>query len=200
MKYDFIEIGTSNFDTYIQNATDQSIGISVEPILDYLNQLPDKPFIKKLNCAVSKNNIEENLEVFYVPENIIQEHNLPWYIKGCNAVGDYHKQHVWLNVTHLVEKKLIKAIPIGKLFTDNNVTGCDILKVDTEGSDSDILLHLVNFLKLQDKSVYPKKIIFESNVLTPKEKVDNAVNACLNIGYKIENYTYPQDNSILVLN
>ena len=199
MDYDFIEIGTSNFDTCIQQATNQSIGISVEPISDYLNQLPDKPFVKKLNCAISRNNIEETLEVYYVPENVIQEHNLPWYIKGCNAVGEYHKQHHWLKITHLVERKSIQAIPISKLFTDNDVTSCILLKIDTEGSDSDILLHLVEFLKLQNKLVYPRKIIFESNVLTPEKKVNDAVNACLTIGYKIENFKYPQDNSVLVL-
>lgn len=200
MNYDFIEIGTSNFDTLIQKATDKTKGLSVEPISDYLDQLPDKPLVKKVNCAISRDNKIETLEVYYIPENVVTDNNLPWWLKGCNSVGDYHKQHKWRKLEHLVQRKSIEAIPISKLFTDNNVSSCDVFKIDTEGSDSDILLHLVEFLKSQNKSIYPKTIIFEANTLTTKEQVDNAVNACLNIGYTIKRYSYPQDVSILVLN
>ena len=199
MNCDFIEIGTSNFDTCIQSATDQAVGISVEPVLEYLSQLPDRPFVKKLNCAVSKNNSEELVDVYYIPEEVIQEYGLPWYIKGCNSVGGYHKQHEWLNVTHLVEKRQICAIPISSLFVENGVACCDLLKMDTEGTDCGILLHLVEFLKSQDRAVYPKKIVFESNALTSREKADAAVKACVSIGYAIECYAYLQDTSMLVL-
>jgi len=32
MKYDFVEIGTSDFDTLIEQATDTTRGISIEPV------------------------------------------------------------------------------------------------------------------------------------------------------------------------
>jgi hypothetical protein len=32
MKYDFIEIGTSNFDTLIEAADDTTVGLSIEPV------------------------------------------------------------------------------------------------------------------------------------------------------------------------
>lgn len=199
MHYNFIEIGTSNFNTCCQQSDDHAVGISIEPISYYLNQLPDRPFIKKINCAVSRNNVHEDLEVFYVPEQVLAEHNLPSWLRGCNAVGNYHKQHEWLNITHLVKKELIKAIPIKQLFIDNDVTSCDLLKIDTEGSDSDILLHLVDFLRDNNKTLYPKKIIFESNVLTPEDKVFTAVLSAISIGYKTAGFTYPSDESTLVL-
>ena len=37
--YDFIEIGTSDFQTLIEEASDEAIGLSVEPISYYLNKL-----------------------------------------------------------------------------------------------------------------------------------------------------------------
>ena len=39
--YDFIEIGTSDFQTLIEEASDEAIGLSVEPISYYLNKLPN---------------------------------------------------------------------------------------------------------------------------------------------------------------
>ena len=199
MKYDFIEVGTSNFSTLIENANDYTKGISVEPISYYLNQLPNKPGVIKLNCAISRNNEEETLNVYYIPEDVIDANdNIPDFIKGCNAVGDYHKQHEWLDVKHLVKIEPIPCIPISKLFIDYNVTECDYLKLDTEGSDSDILLYFLNYLKTQDVKSYPKRITFESNVLTPKEKVEEVLNAYLNIGYEIEHFYYPWDESTIV--
>lgn len=42
MDLDFIEIGTSNFDTLIQTCSDDAFGISIEPLNFYLNDLPNK--------------------------------------------------------------------------------------------------------------------------------------------------------------
>jgi hypothetical protein len=40
MFFDFVEIGTSDFDTLIQKAGDTDIGISIDPIDEYLERLP----------------------------------------------------------------------------------------------------------------------------------------------------------------
>lgn len=197
MHYNFIEIGTSNFNTYCQQASDNDVGISVEPIAYYLNQLPSRPFIKKINCAVSPNNTQENLEIFYIPEHLIIGNNLPDCLKGCNSIGKYHPMHSGIH--HLVKKELIKSIPIVQLFIENDVTSCDLLKIDTEGSDSDILLHLFKFLKSKDSSFYPKKIDFECNELTPTHKVQEVLSAYMSLGYKTINFNYPCDECSLVL-
>lgn len=198
MKYNFIEIGTSNFYTCIENADDTTYGISIEPILYYLNQLPEKPNVIKSSFAISKNNTTETLPIYYVPEDIIIENNLPIWLTGCNAVGDYHKQHIWMDIQHLVKIDEVQAVPISYIFEYYNVDECDYLKLDTEGSDSDIILHLIEYLKTKPKTMYPKRLNFETNVLTPIEKVDKAINACVELGYKIEHYTYGNDDSMLI--
>ena len=48
VNYNFIEIGTSNFDTLIEKADDNTIGISVDAVRYYINQLPEKPNVKKI--------------------------------------------------------------------------------------------------------------------------------------------------------
>jgi len=51
MKYDFVEIGTSDFDTLIETATDATRGLSIEPVRYYLDRLPERAGVKKLLCT-----------------------------------------------------------------------------------------------------------------------------------------------------
>ena len=189
MKYDFIEIGTSNFDTLIQAATDTTVGLSIEPILYYLDQLPNPPGVKKLNCAVSRTNQNEILHVYYIPEDVIVKQQLPAWLKGCNAVGEYHFQHTDLGIEHLVHKQLVPCLPIGTVFDQNDVSELDYLKIDTEGSDCAIMLHLAEYLKTQPARC-PKKILFESNELAVTAQVESVKKKFINLGYRVTHAGY----------
>ncbi len=198
MKYNFIEIGTANFYTCIESATDDTIGLSIEPISYYINQLPNKKNVIKGCYGISKNNIEEEDDVYYIPEKIIIDNNLPIWLGGCNAVGDFHKQHIWRNLEKYVVKEKIKLYPISYIFETYNITECEYFKLDTEGSDSFIIEHLINYLKTKPSSFYPKRINFETNVLSTEERVEYAKNLLLDLGYRIESYKYGNDDSMFV--
>lgn len=185
MRYNFMEIGTSNFDTLIETATDTTQGISIEAIKYYLDCLPDRPGVKKVNCAVSRSNQKEMLQVFYVPESVIAEHNLPDWLRGCNSVGDFHLQHRKLGVTDLVVKKHVPCIPIGEIFDQYKVTELDYLKIDTEGSDAEIMLHLYEYLITQPAQKKPQRILFESNELNPAHLVEQVKTKFTGIGYRV---------------
>ena len=73
--YDFIEIGTSNFETLIQNATNEK-GLSVEPLKYYLDCLPDKTNVKKINVAITDEPLCDTVDFYYIPENVIIENRL----------------------------------------------------------------------------------------------------------------------------
>jgi hypothetical protein len=198
MIYDFIEIGTSNIETLIEHADDSTIGLSIEPIRHYLDSLPDKRNVKKVNVAVSATNIEEPVEVFFVPEEVIDEKNLPLWLKGCNCIGGYHYQHTQYHPSHdkenildLVRTEVVMSVPIGKLFDEYEVTGINYLKIDTEGSDCDILQHYYEYLKTKPKSYYPKKIRFESNELTSRDKIEKVRELFNNIGYNYPEIGWP---------
>jgi hypothetical protein len=195
MKYDFIEIGTSNFDTLIESAADSAVGISIEPIQYYLDQLPNKPGVKKLGVAVSPNNKCGQMGVYYVPERVIRARGLPGWLRGCNSVNNYHPKHIELAVRDLVKIDFVEIIPIGKIFDLHNVTELDYLKIDTEGSDADILLHLFAYLKTKHPGYYPKKILFETNGLADPEKVEQ-----VKIKYASLGYTATLSNYDTVLN
>lgn len=196
--YNFIEIGTSNFRTLVQKeADDTTVGISVEPISYYLDQLPNRKNTIKENVAISFENVERDVTIFYVPENIIIEKGMPRWMKGCNSLHNYHPNHLSLDVKKYVVQEVVKEIPISKLLEKYNVTSLDHLKIDTEGGDCDILLHLSNYLKGKSKSFYPKKITFETNSLTNKVKLRNILKIYSNFGYVVQSKS--KTDTIIVL-
>jgi FkbM family methyltransferase len=185
MKYDFIEIGTSDFDTLIQTATNTTRGISIEPIQYYLDRLPNPANVVKLCCAVSPNNQTAMLEIYYVPDNVIQAQGLPNWLRGCNSIGAYHLQHKKLGIQHLVKITHVPCYPLEKILTQYQVTELDLLKIDTEGRDCDILLNLFGYLKSCPTTAYPKQILFESNELADPTQVELVKSRFLDIGYRV---------------
>ena len=140
MNYDFIEVGTSDFDTLIQDATDQCIGLCIEPIKFYLDRLPNKPNVKKINSAISFDGKVGRDKVYYIPLETIQKHNMPLWIRGCNSIGDYHYQHKKNNLQSVVETIDVDTIPLGDIFEQHNVDTLTILKIDTEGYEFEVLI------------------------------------------------------------
>jgi hypothetical protein len=173
--YDFIEIGTADIDTLIQECPSDSIGISVEPVKEYLDSLPTKENVKKINCAISIDDFEGEGEIFYIPVNILKENNLRLGLRGCNKVNEYHPRHIAKGITHLVQTYKIKLIPISKLLIENKVKGIKHLKIDTEGDDCYIIKNLFKYLEDKSKEFYPKKITFETNRLTKKELIEETI-------------------------
>jgi len=198
MKYDFIEIGTSDFDTILETCPDNSIGLSVDPVLYYLDRLPSKPQVHKLLSAIS--DIDGFTNIFYVPEDIISKYNLPWWVRGCNSINSYHPTVVTLLKSAGVEpstafvSKKIPQYSMPTLLQMYQVESCTVLKVDTEGHDCVILS---SYLKAIHEGITEpaKTIIFESNVLTNRDTVTATINRFKLIGYSIKEQN---DNTILV--
>jgi len=182
--YNFIEIGTSNFDTLIQEADDNTVGISVEAIKHYIDQLPDKKNVKKINMAISDKNTY--LDVYYVPESFIDQSNAPNWLKGCNCIGKYHPLHIKHKITNLCRTLKVKVIPCYELFYTNQVRNLDYLKIDTEGHDVIILKSLYSYISYLPTIFYPKKILFESNSNISKNDVDEIIKLFCDLGYKLQ--------------
>lgn len=190
MKYDFIEIGTSNFDTLIESADDTTVGLSIEPIKYYLDQLPERANVKKLAVAVSRSNLCGFMQVYYVPERIIRARGLPEWLRGCNSVGDYHPKHLELMVRDLVQIDCVDVVPIGNIFDSYDVTELDYLKIDTEGADCEIMRHLHTFLSKEPITRYPKKILFETNELANPGEVEMVKAEFITLGYRVTKSGY----------
>jgi FkbM family methyltransferase len=181
MHYDFIEIGTSDFKTLIEESSIESTGLSIEPISLYLENLPNLPNVKKLNIAVS--NRDRLISVYWIHPSDIKKYNLPDWIRGCNSVNSPHPTACSileeLGIPKIYQISECRCVSWDTLLSENNVSSIDLLKLDTEGHDSIIL----RALALSQFSVYPKKIIFENNELSDDSSVSSAVLMLESIGY-----------------
>lgn len=198
--YDFIEIGTSDFDTLIENANDDVVGLSFEIINFYLDKLPNKKNILKINKGVS--NINDKVDVYYIHPDIIKKYNLPNWIKGCNTINKYHdgilmelEKHK-LDPQTLYSKTSVDIISFDTLINTYNVTSISYLKVDTEGHDCVILNSLFDYYdKHKIYNILPKKILFESNYLTDINIINSTILRALQFGYKV---TYQSDVDTII--
>jgi FkbM family methyltransferase len=197
MNLDFLEIGTSEFETEIQKATDHTVGISVEPLKHYLDKLPNPDNVIKENVAISFDDTESEIEIYHIPPDVIKERGLSIHLRGTNSIGKYHFQHERQGLKDIVQIDKVKQIPISKLLQKHNVHEIKYLKIDTEGGDCFILKNLKKYLEQKDKSYYPKRIQFESNRLTPKELVEETKEEYAELGYEVHKITV--HNTILVL-
>jgi hypothetical protein len=191
--YDFIEIGTSNFDTLIQSADDNTKGISVDAVKYYIDNLPEKENVKKINVGIS--DVNSYLDVYYIPEKVIEQNNLPNWFKGCNFINNYHELHIEHNVSHLCKIERVKVITTYELFYQNSVRHIQYLKIDTEGHDCVILKSLFSYIKYLPILFYPKKILFETNSHTNPIDVDEVIQLYCSIGYRLESRGY---DSVLI--
>lgn len=198
--YDFIEIGTSDFDTLLEDASEDTVGISVEPLYEYLDALPNKPLVRKIQAAISNEDAPSSFTFFYVPPHEIAANNWPFWLRGCNSLGKRHPLHDWHDdwrerkkwtgnnppwQTAVAERK-VPVLSVKQLFKDNSVKSVDVLKLDTEGHDTTILQALYPYLVERGPCLYPQKIEFESNEHCPYYEVEKTINLYKNLGYAVK--------------
>lgn len=185
MDLDFVEIGTSNFDTLIQTCSDKDTGISVEPLLFYLNDLPDRPNVKKVNMAITHNKPSNLMYIYYIPPEVVDKFNLPVWFKGCNKIGNYHPLHIYHNVKQHVEILKVQLLNVDEFMKMFEIRKIKFLKIDTEGHDTTILKGFHEFMVKNGVEYYPSKIKFESNEHTSSKDVDNIISMYVKLGYKL---------------
>ena len=186
LNLDFLEIGTSDYDTCVEKCSEDAFGISVEPLKFYLDRLPNKKNVIKVNNAISKNNEFGSIDLYYIPSNVIEINKLHHWFKGCNSIGEYPPLHIKYKVTHLVKKETVSLIPISELLTKYKVKKIKFLKVDTEGLDCYILRNLLVYLKDKSFDYYPDSILFESNEHTEKQFVQSTIQLFKDLNYNVE--------------
>jgi hypothetical protein len=188
--YDFIEIGTSDFETEIQNAGLKR-GISIEPVKRYLDALPNPPYVTKIHGAVS--NVSGTIDVYSISPEDIQKHNLPDWIRGCNTVNAVHPVYTGRVPDDIVIKDQVPVYTFSDIVNMCHVNSCKYLKMDTEGHDVTILQSYLDCVSGGFPLV--PKIQFEANAWTAQEHVDAILEKLIVYGYK---HTRDGDNIILV--
>ena len=184
--FDFIEIGTSDFDTEMEKKNDK-VGISIEPIRYYLDRIPNKLNCIKLNMAISYYN--GTCYVNYLSEKTIQKYNFPSWVRGCNSINSYHKtvsdlcKNIGINIEDISEKDSIDVTTLYQIMNKMSIDGVYFLKIDTEGHDTIILKKF--YEEVNDNKYLPHLIFFESNILSKTEDVDIIINLFMTKGYEL---------------
>ena len=73
---DFIEIGTSDYNTILESCSDNQKGISIEPLKFYLDNLPDRSNVTKINAALVSDNTINSVKTYFIAPEDIKKHNL----------------------------------------------------------------------------------------------------------------------------
>ena len=178
MRYQFIEIGTSDFDTLIQAADGSTIGLSIEPISYYLERLPNKPGVKKVNAALSNSN--GSLKMYHIPVERIEDYGLPYWVRGCNSLSKPHQFTIDNIGSHLYNRLVqvddVPTITWETLVEQYNIEGVDHIKIDTEGHEHIILKGYFDMCKT-NPALYADRITFEYNENSDKSALDELVSS-----------------------
>jgi len=208
--FDFVEIGTSDFETLTQTAGSTDLGIAIEPMRCYLNNLPNKPGVIKI-CAAMVTEImfarSNEIDVFYVDEKTYTTHNLGGFLRGCNSVGKPHDFHVkyyhdpttWhltedksrfqtINLLDagLVKNEKVPCITYKGLMEQYKIGHIKLLKTDLEGLDGPVLIDALNYYKNNNLTEYlPKTIQFEDNSHSDKVLIKQVKEILKGLSYSI---------------
>ena len=155
MKYDFVEIGTCDYHTLLEGCSPHEIGLSVEPVKTYLDRLPNKPNVTKVNAAISSEN--KIVDLFWVEPDNQEKYNLG-FTKGWATIITPHKGHTEAEMmlsTGMLTKHQVEAITWSTLVERYDIESVNYVKIDAEGHDCIIVNSIL------DSHIIPKKISFE---------------------------------------
>ena len=181
MKYDFIEIGTCNFTAICQSSPEGNRGICIEPVREYLQNLPEKIGVTKLCAAIS--NVDGETTAIHLKPEVASTFSAA--VRGCTAMGRIHpKIKKLMSQGKIAIDDLMHArVPQFSLFSLYkmfDVTELGVLKIDAEGMDTRILL---GYFQGRDEVILPDSIVFEANELSPEGESDLVINLLKIHGY-----------------
>lgn len=190
--YDFIEIGTCDFDTELQRSDGTRRGISVEPVKGYLDALPNIQGVMKVHAAISNTN--GYADMYSVIPEAIERLALPEWVRGCSSIHTPHPRVVELIKQKEVKEEEVVTVDRVPVMTFSKlvegVGSCKLLKIDAEGHD---LVILESYLEAVDAG-FPliDEVRFEANSLSNFDEIKRML-AVLDLrGYTVTEWANEQ--------
>lgn len=185
--FDYVEIGTSNFDTFAQsNINNTSKGLSIEPIKELIDELPKREGWFFLNAALGNSNGKS--KIYRVSREDQEKYKLPDWVDSSSSIGLRNP-----NVLRVLKEKQlpdslfaereINIVNWSNILSTFSIKGIKDLKVDAEGMDIDILLWF--FESIPEDFELPFSIKFEAREeMTDKKKMNILLDIMREKGYK----------------
>ena len=206
---DFLEVGSSDFNTIMESCKESEVGMVIEPIKTYLDNLPNKENVIKVNAALLFGD-SEPVPIYYIKPEVIKKHGLFEWMRGCNAIGRPHDFHLnyfntieefdqwhaaWKGSNEpkgrnlleegLVTTENVHSISFYNLVKEFNIGGIKYIKLDTEGIDAELLESILDDLWELDSVKLPEKIMFETNAHNDTTKSFQIIERLGRMGYDI---------------
>jgi len=184
MRYDYVDIGTCDFDTAHDIAQPGERVLLVEPVQYYLDRISNRELQTKANVAISA--ASGRVPIYYLPDVSIHLFDLPSWTRGCNSIGNRHPTVDYLlqqrNLPlNLVNKAEVEVITFRELCTRYQITEINKLKIDTEGHETFILPTVLEMVK---EGMYIEEIKFENQeVLGNKPFLDILAQEFVKLGF-----------------
>jgi hypothetical protein len=159
--YDFIEIGTSSFDTLIEKAYNNQSGLSIEPLACHQNLLPNKPNVIKVNAGIDSRRAETEEELrsvvlcslYYLDPEYIQlyisnaEDEQMRYLNGLSSFGSIQPAVLAYELLLYGHKRAaVPFLSLAQVLFQYQIRAVHVLKLDCEGHDAGILLSYLDFV------------------------------------------------------
>ena len=151
--------------------------------------------------AISNN--DNDLKIYYISSQNIEKYNLPSWVKGCNSVNNYHPTVLKLIKSKNIKEneifccQTVKCRTLYQFMTNKKITELKFLKIDTEGHDTVILNKFIDdIIKNNQYKLLPKKIQYESNILSNQIELNKLNQRLKMLKYKIKSKS---DDTILEL-
>jgi FkbM family methyltransferase len=160
--FDYVEIGTCDFEIGSGTIEPNKKYLLVEPLKNYLDKIPNGKNITKINAAVG--NKKTKLKIYYIDEENIKKYNLPFWVRGCNKIGERHPtvsnllKELDINTTNIFSEKTVPIITFKDIIEEYKINHIVNLKIDTEGWDHLIFNDVV-------KLILSKQIVIENITL-----------------------------------
>jgi FkbM family methyltransferase len=197
MKYDFVEIGASIWNTSADHFGLDATGLLVEPMTNLFEAIPSSDTVKKENVAISSH---DGFVKFYTYDGYSPEKEYTYMpLDEISKFGYETQGSGWdvssidLNKKRKVTGELnVKCLTLRSLLQKYDITEIGLFKVDAEGHDYVILNQLLELMK--DGLKITNEILFEYNHLSNKFELDKTSDEICNVyGFKKQ---YPDDNNV----
>lgn len=130
----FVEIGSCDFDTLNSLAEEGWGGVVVEPVEEYLNNLPKHDAVTYINAALDKSSKPRVMHVFK-KEITSKDRDYAGMSSFSEYTLDANKDYV--------EPRLVPCITYSEVVNESRIPQVDYLKIDTEGHDMAILREVI---------------------------------------------------------
>ena len=183
MKFNNVDIGTSDFETSLNGLLPGQKVLLVEPLFNYLRNLPDPEGCYKMCAAISDQSGWG--KIHYVKEEKIKSGNLPFWVRGCSSLNAPHPTVQKMNLPpDFLGVQDVRVITFEDLVFLYDVTEIDELKIDTEGHDYIILRSVIKAIK---NGLKINSIVAEYNVnISNMNEMSKRMAELTSLGYKFK--------------